>query len=250
LGQVAPDEFIPIAEESGTIDELGAFALHDACRQLARWLREGYDLWVSVNVSVRELHCDRYADRVLDVVRAYQVPPSRLVLEVTEHAVAVDVAGVVERLDALRAAGVRVALDDFGSGYSSLGQLRTLPVDILKIDRALIAPPDALPARSTEPLVDVVVRLGRRLDLDVVAEGITDVAQRRILEEAGCRYGQGRLFGAAMAAEHVEALFAPRLSSPPSSPPSGPPSSPSRTPLSIPVQHPGSVDSGREMRQS
>jgi diguanylate cyclase (GGDEF)-like protein len=230
LGQVAPDEFIPIAEESATIDELGAFALHEACRQLARWLCDGFDIWLSVNVSVRELHCELYVDRVLAVLRAHQVPARRLVLEVTEHAVAVDVAGVVDRLDALRVAGVRVALDDFGSGYSSLGQLRTLPVDILKIDRALIAPPDALSARSSEPLVDVVVRLGRRLGLDVVAEGITDVGQRRILEEAGCPYGQGRLFGAAMSAESVEGLFGARVS--------------------VPVQYPGSVDSGREMRQS
>ncbi|HLL67173.1 MAG TPA: bifunctional diguanylate cyclase/phosphodiesterase [Micromonosporaceae bacterium] len=225
LGQVAPDEFIPIAEESDLIDELGAFALSEACRQLALWIRDGHCIWVSVNVSVRELQCERYVGRVTEALRAYRVPPGRIVLEVTEHAVARDLDGLVERLNELRASGVRVALDDFGSGYSSLGQLSTLPVDILKIDRSLLTPPS-----TDAPLVDVVVALGNRLSLDVVAEGITDERQRRLLEQARCRYGQGELFGAAMPAEQVETLFG------------GPPV--------IPAQYSGPVDVSHEMRQS
>jgi diguanylate cyclase (GGDEF)-like protein len=224
LGQVAPDEFIPIAEDSGLIDELGGFALREACRQLSLWLRDGHDLWVSVNVSVHELQCERYVARVVDALQTYRVPPGRVVVEVTEHAVALDMEGLVGRLDELRTAGIRVALDDFGSGYSSLGQLRTLPVDILKIDRTLIEP------AGSAPLIDVVVGLGNRLELDVVAEGITDDVQRGLLERARCRYGQGELFGPAMPAERVEALFG-RV-------------------VTIPVQHAGPVDSNREMRQS
>jgi diguanylate cyclase len=243
LGSVPPDEFIPLAEEAGLIVGLGAFVLHQAVHQLSRWLADGQEIYVAVNVSVRELHTPDYATRVAEVLRGHRVPPERLVVEVTEHAVALDVQQLVERLTTLRAGGVRVALDDFGSGYSSLGQLRTLPVDILKIDRALIAPTGAAPVRFAPPLADVVVQLGNRLGLDVVAEGITDPGQRRVLEEAGCRFAQGDLFGRAMPAERVEALFGAEPVEQPVAPRP-------RTPDDGPVRNMGSVDSGREMRQS
>jgi diguanylate cyclase (GGDEF)-like protein len=230
LGQVTPGEFVPVAEEAGLIAGLGTFVLHEACYQLARWLADGHDVYLSVNASARELHTPEYAVRVAEVLRAHKVPAQRLVIEVTEHAVAIDADQLVERLTALRAGGVRVALDDFGSGYSSLGQLRTLPVDILKIDRSLVAPTEPA-ARFAPPLVDVVVQLGNRLGLDVVAEGVTDEGQRKVLVEAGCRYAQGDLFGRAMPAERVEALFG-------------------TVDRTLPVQNVRSVDSGHEMRQS
>jgi diguanylate cyclase (GGDEF)-like protein len=238
LGTVAPDEFIPLAEDSGLISGLGEFVLHEACHQLSRWLSDGHEIYLAVNVSVRELHNPEYAAQVAEVLRRHRVPPERLVVEVTEHAVALDVQQLVDLLTALRAAGVRVALDDFGSGYSSLGQLRTLPVDILKIDRALIAPTGTAPVRFAPPLADVVVQLGNRLGLDVVAEGITEEGQHKVLEDAGCRYAQGDLFGRPMPAERVEALFGLEP---------------------VPIRHRvtdedvhnvGSVDSGHEMRQS
>ncbi len=238
LGTVSPDEFIPLAEEAGLINGLGAFVLHEACHQLSRWLADGHDVYLAINVSVRELHTPEYAVQVADVLRAHRLPPERVVIEVTEHAVAIEVQQLVDRLTALREGGVRIALDDFGSGYSSLGQLRTLPVDILKIDRALIAPPGAEPVRFVPPLADVVVQLGNRLGLDVVAEGITDEGQRRVLEEAGCRYAQGDLFGRPMPAERVEALFG-----------AGPVPA-QRAAEPEPAQNVGSVDSAHEMRQS
>jgi diguanylate cyclase (GGDEF)-like protein len=222
LGQVPPDEFIPVAEEAGLIQELGGFALREGCAQLARWLGDGHDIWLAVNVSVQELADPEYAGRVADALAAHGAPADRLVVEVTEHEVALDIDQLVSRLTALRHTGVRVALDDFGSGYSSLGQLRTLPVDILKIDRSILAPPAS--ARAT-PLIDVVVRLGNRLGLEVVAEGVADEYQARVLADAGCGYAQGLLFGRSMPAEHVEATF-------------------SR------IQMLGSVDSAREIRQS
>jgi diguanylate cyclase len=206
LGSVRPGEFIPVAEESGLINRVGAWVLDRACRQLAYWLAAGHDVWVSVNVSPRELLAADYAGRVADVLGAYGVPPQRLVLEVTEHAVATDVAELVRRLSALRGTGVRIALDDFGAGYSSLGQLRNLPVDILKIDHALVAEPESRTGTAA-PLVDVVVRLGHRLGLEVLAEGIGTPAQRSVVEEAGCRLGQGSLFGWGVPAEHLEALL-------------------------------------------
>jgi diguanylate cyclase (GGDEF)-like protein len=233
LGVVPPDEFIPLAEESGLIDGLGSYVLHEACHQLARWHSDGHDVWLAVNVSVRELHDDGYVGRVAEALRSHRLPPDRLMLDVTEHAVALDLGQVVERLTALRAAGVRIALDDFGSGYSSLGQLRTLPVDVLKIDRSLLAPAEAAP-----PLIDVVVRLGNRLGLDVVAEGITEPGQCQLLRDAGCRYAQGALFGSAVPAERVEAAFGLDIELPATAVPS------QRS------QDVGPVDSAREMRQS
>jgi len=204
LGAVRPDEFIPVAEESGLINRIGSWVLEQACKQLADWLARGHDVWVSVNLSPKELHAADYAGQVADVLSLYGVPPQRLVLEVTEHAVATDMEELISRLAELRATGVRIALDDFGAGYSSLGQLRTLPVDILKIDHALVAEPESRTGTAA-PLVDVVVRLGHRLGLEVLAEGIGTPAQRAVVEEAGCRLGQGSLFGWGVPAEHLEA---------------------------------------------
>jgi diguanylate cyclase (GGDEF)-like protein len=208
LGQVPPAEFIPVAEECGVIGRLGTWVLHQACHQLSRWLSDGHDVWVSVNVSPRELHAPEYVAQVAEVLEAHRVPPQRLVLEVTEHAVATDVDELVRRLRALRMTGVRIALDDFGAGYSSLGQLRKLPVDILKIDHTLVAEPESSRTGTAAPLVDVVVRLGHRLGLEVIAEGMTEPHQRTVVEEAGCRWGQGGLFGWAVPAEHLEARLA------------------------------------------
>jgi predicted signal transduction protein with EAL and GGDEF domain len=204
LGSVRPDEFIPVAEESGLINRIGSWVLERATRQLSEWLLAGHDVWVSVNLSPKELHAADYAGQVADVLAEHGVPPQRLVLEVTEHAVATDMEELVSRLTELRATGVRIALDDFGAGYSSLGQLRTLPVDILKIDHALVAEPESRTGNAA-PLVDVVVRLGHRLGLEVLAEGIEKPAQREAVEEAGCRLGQGSLFGWGVPAEHLEA---------------------------------------------
>ncbi|MFC3739858.1 putative bifunctional diguanylate cyclase/phosphodiesterase [Paractinoplanes deccanensis] len=204
LGAVRPDEFIPVAEESGLINRIGAWVLEQACVQLADWLSRGHDVWVSVNLSPKELHAVDYAGQVADVLAEHGVPAQRLVLEVTEHAVATDMEELISRLAELRATGVRIALDDFGAGYSSLGQLRTLPVDILKIDHALVAEPESRTGTAA-PLVDVVVRIGHRLGLEVLAEGIGTPAQRAVVEEAGCRLGQGSLFGWGVPAEHLEA---------------------------------------------
>ena len=204
LGAVRPDEFIPVAEETGLISMIGTWVLDQACRQLARWLAGGHDVWVSVNLSPKELHAADYAGQVAGVLERYSVPPQRLVLEVTEHAVATDMDELIRRLCELRSTGVRIALDDFGAGYSSLGQLRNLPVDILKIDHALVAEPESRTGTAA-PLVDVVVRLGHRLGLEVLAEGIGTPAQRAVVEEAGCRLGQGSLFGWGVPAEHLTA---------------------------------------------
>ena len=121
LGSVSPAEFIPIAEGSGLIDDIGRWVMAEACRQLSRWIIDGHRLWLSVNVSVRELHRPDYADQVAALIRLHHVPADRLVLEVTEHAVAIDPDVLITTLAALRDTGLRIALDDFGAGYSVAG---------------------------------------------------------------------------------------------------------------------------------
>ncbi|MGX4656172.1 putative bifunctional diguanylate cyclase/phosphodiesterase [Micromonospora sp. SCSIO 07396] len=241
LGNVRPDEFIPLAEECGMIAKLGAWVLHQACWQLSRWLADGHDVWVSVNVSPRELHAPEYVVQVAEALRAHHVPPQRLVLEVTEHAVATDLDELIRRLTALRRTGVRIALDDFGAGYSSLGQLRRLPIDILKIDHSLVAEhepvrPVGRDGPAFAPMVDIVMRLGHQFGLEVIAEGVTNPAELAAVVAAGCRFGQGALFGWGVPAEHLEAMLeaatspgARPASAPPAPPP--PPLRPTPSPL-------------------
>ncbi|MGY0003625.1 putative bifunctional diguanylate cyclase/phosphodiesterase [Micromonospora sp. I033] len=230
LGNVRPDEFIPLAEECGMISKLGAWVLHQACYQLSRWLADGHDVWVSVNVSPRELHAPEYVVQVADALRAHHVPPQRLVLEVTEHAVATDLDELIRRLTALRLTGVRIALDDFGAGYSSLGQLRRLPIDILKIDHSLVAEhepvrPVGRDGPAFAPMVDIVMRLGHQLGLEVIAEGVTTPAELAAVVAAGCRFGQGAAFGWGVPAEHLEAMLE-AATSPGNRPTSVPPAPP------------------------
>jgi diguanylate cyclase len=260
LGNVRPYEFIPLAEECGMISELGDWVLSEACRQLSRWLGAGHDVWLSVHVSPLELDVPSYAQRVIEALRVHDVPPQRLVLEITEHAMPSDVDEFARRLCWLRSTGVRIALDDFGAGYSSLGQLRRLPIDLLKIDQSLVAITDdgwtAGDVRSA-PLVDVVVRLGHRLGLEVIAEGVSNEAELGAVTKAGCRFGQGQLFGWGVPAEHFEAILeaaSPRnptlsdrsliraITPPPWADP--PPASNGA------AQYVGPVDSAREIRQA
>ncbi|GGM37383.1 hypothetical protein GCM10011608_22470 [Micromonospora sonchi] len=271
LGNVRPDEFIPLAEECGMIAKLGAWVLHQACRQLSRWLAEGHDVWVSVNVSPRELHASEYVVQVAEALRAHHVPPQRLVLEVTEHAVATDLDELIRRLTALRLTGVRIALDDFGAGYSSLGQLRRLPIDILKIDHGLVAEhepvrPVGRDGPAFAPMVDIVMRLGHQFGLEVIAEGVTTRTELAAVVAAGCRFGQGALFGWGVPAEHLEAMLEaatspgarPRRPTPAPRPEKGASEQVRPGAAGVPArdaprtvdQNVGSVDSSREMRQA
>ncbi len=211
LGTVLPAELVPVAEQLGVIGEVGTWVVDTACRQLAAWRRDGLGVWVSINVSARQLATHDLLAGLMSAVNGYGVPADRLTVEIAEPAVGTDLSTVVTQLAGLRALGVRTAVDHFGAGQTSLAYLRRLPVDLLKIDSALFVEPAGRSGHAgpgpTAPLIDVVVSLGRRLGMEIVAEGLEQEPQLELVRGAGCRYGQGYLFGRPAPAEHVEAYL-------------------------------------------
>ncbi|MCI2239473.1 EAL domain-containing protein [Paenibacillus sp. TRM 82003] len=208
-GLVRPDAFVPVAERSDLVCDLGRWALREAAAQLLRWDAEGGEragLAVAVNVSGRHLASPRLLDDVVEALAAARLDPARLTVEITET-VLVDEPLALEHLRALRGAGVRVAIDDFGTGYTSIGQLSRLPVDVLKIDRSLVASIDA----GHAALVRLVVSAAHSFGLGVVAEGVEEPHQLAQLVATRCDAAQGHLFGRAVPPEH---LATPRLPAP------------------------------------
>jgi EAL domain-containing protein (putative c-di-GMP-specific phosphodiesterase class I) len=208
LGLVGPDRFIPLAEGNGQIVPIGRWVLLDACRTAARW-QEAYPaeppLSMAVNVSARQLAADDLVHHVAEALADSGLPPSSLVLELTETSLIHDPLAVTGRLRDLRALGVRLAVDDFGTGYSSLSHLRQFPIDILKIDRSFvdaITDGDELPA-----ILRGLLDLSRTLDLETVAEGIESDAQRERLRDENCELGQGFLFAHPLPADEAEELL-------------------------------------------
>lgn len=191
--ELPPGEFIPIAEESGLIVEMGAWVLREACRQMQFWNASGYpDACISVNVSVMQLAHAGFEQFVLDVLDETGLDPSRLELELTETALVKDTGNSANVLNRLRSKGILIALDDFGTGYSPMQYLHQLPVDIVKIDQVFVRDLDDVP--SSLPLVEGMVKLARGLNLQVVAEGVETEAQFEILRQAGFGKAQGNLF--------------------------------------------------------
>ncbi len=194
-GFVRPDVFIPLAERSGLIDDLGRFALVRAASQAVGWGKDLGAVSVSVNVSAHQVKRPDFADSVLHALEAAALPATRLVLELTETSVLETGeagVGVVDQLEQLRGFGVRVALDDFGTGYASLTYLNHLPVDVLKIDRSFVVGMRAGDHQRT--VISSMIALGRRLGLDIVAEGIEDADVADELAEEGVTHGQGYLW--------------------------------------------------------
>jgi len=190
LGEVPPSRFIPIAETSGLIHELGLWTIEQACRDLVTWRSANrVGAYVSVNLSRLQLDNDQFAPTVVRLLHTLGLEPSALMLEVTEGAL------LVERsrrsLRQLRSHGVRVAIDDFGTGYSSLSQLRELPADIVKIDQSFLRPRGDT---SADPvLLRAIIRLAQTLQLATICEGIETLGQLSDLRSSGCCYGQGNL---------------------------------------------------------
>jgi diguanylate cyclase (GGDEF)-like protein/PAS domain S-box-containing protein len=193
-GEIGPDEFIPLAEETGVIVPLGQWVLAEACAEGAR-LRHahGYDVQIAVNVSARQLHHADFLDHVRDALARSGLPPSALTLELTESALLTSGERVAETLAALKQTGIVLALDDFGTGYASLSYLQQFPFDVVKIDRSFTAKIDGTAADPV--LLKGIIDLGNALQLNLVAEGIETAEQHRTVRRLGCHRAQGFYFG-------------------------------------------------------
>ncbi len=202
LGMVPPASFIPLAEESGLIEALGTWVIHEACRQTREWLDVGIDpKQVSVNLSPRQFQRGKLVDTVQRALDNAGLPPERLTLEITESIIMRNPDEARKILTELREMGVRVAIDDFGSGYSSLAYLKLFPLDTLKIDRAFITP---LPDDSdSAAIVEAVVAMSRKLKLVVVAEGVETAEQSSFLRSIGCDVAQGFLYSRPLPADKL-----------------------------------------------
>jgi len=206
-GQVGPAEFIPLAEESGLIVQLGRWVLVEACRQARAWQDQSMgSMTISVNLSGRQLEQPDLVDDVASALAQSSLDPRLLTLEITESVLLRDVEMVIARLRALKELGVRLAIDDFGTGYSSLSYLRQFPVDVLKIDRSFVVGVDG--GEAALALVRSIVSLGQTMGLVTVAEGIEDVSQLDGLRSAGARYGQGYLYARPMESWAISEILA------------------------------------------
>jgi EAL domain-containing protein (putative c-di-GMP-specific phosphodiesterase class I) len=190
-GVIQPDAFIPVLEANGLIVPVGKWVLDTACDQGARWLEQGHRIDLSVNLSGRQLEQAQIVDDVRSALETSGLSPDVLVLELTETSLMHDVETVVGRLELLKSLGLRLAIDDFGMGYSSISYLQQFPVDILKIDQSFVSRITDAPASAA--LVHTVVQLAKALGLVTVAEGIETEEQRTLLHSERVDYGQGYL---------------------------------------------------------
>ncbi|MCW2693084.1 MAG: bifunctional diguanylate cyclase/phosphodiesterase [Mycobacterium sp.] len=211
-GLLPPAALLPLVEEAGRLADLGHYVLERACRQTARWRQTGGPAEVAVNVAVQELLDPAFVPRLREVLRDSGLPAEALVLEVTESSFAEDATQVLRSLEQARELGVRVAVDDFGTGYSSLSRLRRIPADILKVDRSFVQ--DLAVDPGALPIVRVILALAAALGLRVIAEGVEEPHQARLLADLGCEYAQGFLYGRPVPPEQVPGGVAPGVPAP------------------------------------
>jgi diguanylate cyclase (GGDEF)-like protein/PAS domain S-box-containing protein len=201
-GRVPPDAFIPVAEETGLIVELGLWIVEEACRQLIAWRDAGRDWYLSINISGRQIPDGLTPAKIAEVVQQFGVDPHRLVLEITEGVLLADVNKALDWLTQVRALGFGLYLDDFGTGYSSLSYLKRFPVDTVKIDKSFVH--DMGVNQSDRALVAAIIAMAQSLGLQVVAEGVEDETQLNLLRDMGCRRVQGYYFSKPVAAEEFD----------------------------------------------
>jgi diguanylate cyclase (GGDEF)-like protein/PAS domain S-box-containing protein len=207
-GLVPPGEFIPLAEESGIIDEIGEWVLFESCRQMVAWQADGLLVpRVAVNLSAQQLEHEDLAVSVRAALEAADIAPERLELEVTESMIMRHAEAAAAVLGDLRRLGVELAMDDFGTGHSSLAQLRRLPLRRLKIDISFVRDIGQDPA--AEAIIRAIIAMARSLGLQTVAEGVEQEDQHAFLRDAGCDIGQGYLYGRPVPAEEFRAAWGP-----------------------------------------
>jgi EAL domain-containing protein (putative c-di-GMP-specific phosphodiesterase class I) len=206
---LGPEEFIPVAEETGLIRELGWWNLREACRQISVWragLATHRELTISVNLSAKQFLQPNLVEDIRKLVLELALPPEALKLEITESTVMADPSGAVEMLQQIKSLGIRLAIDDFGTGYSSLSYLHRFPLDTLKIDRSFIS--GMGDEGEGMEIARTILPMANNLRLDVVAEGVETIQQVAMLKKLHCKYGQGFYFSRPLSAEGTAALLA------------------------------------------
>ncbi len=190
LGQVSPDRYIPVAEETGLIHAIGKWVLNEACLCLRTWQDNQirFSGHLSVNVSAWQFANPEFVSLVTGILSVYNIKPHQVVLELTETALLYDIQETIDKLAQLQKHGIRIAIDDFGTGYSSLAYLKDMAMDILKIDKAFIS---ELSRENEHPLVESIIAMGQHMNLEVIAEGVETEEQWNILRELGCETFQG-----------------------------------------------------------
>ena len=207
-GVILPSDFIPLAEETNLIIEIGEWVLDKVCEDFRVWQRSvGSPGRVSVNLSLKQLKQINFINRISSIFRAHEISPTSLELEITETTLMENPERTIKLLDQLYGLGLHLAIDDFGTGYSSLSALQQFPISTLKIDKSFVRNVATNPEDAT--IVDTIIKMGRNLNMDVVAEGVEVEAQLAFLQKLGCTYVQGLLFGDPMSADnYLELLLA------------------------------------------
>jgi EAL domain-containing protein (putative c-di-GMP-specific phosphodiesterase class I) len=207
-GLVPPNQFIPLAEETGLILPIGQWVLECACSQLKEWakLPVTRDLVLAVNVSAKQFRQLDFAAQVLETVQRYGIDPTRLKLELTESMLQENIEDTISIMKILKERGLRFSLDDFGTGYSSLQYIKRLPLDQLKIDQSFVR--DLTVGIDDRAIVSAIIAMAKSMNLDVIAEGVETEEQRQMLLKKGCSRYQGYLFSKPVPIEQFEAELA------------------------------------------
>lgn len=206
LGMVPPDQFIPLAEQNGSIIGIGEWVLDQACRQLREWHDQGFsELRMAVNLSTVQLHHNELPRVVNNLLQAYRLPPRSLELEVTETGLMEDISTAAQHLLSLRRSGALIAIDDFGTGYSSLSYLKSLPLDKIKIDKSFVQ--DLLDDDDDATIVRAIIQLGKSLGMQVIAEGVETVEQESYIIAQGCHEGQGYHYSKPLSARELTSFL-------------------------------------------
>jgi EAL domain-containing protein (putative c-di-GMP-specific phosphodiesterase class I) len=207
-GTISPIDFIPVLETSGMIIDVGQWVVEESCKTLERWNELG--LWregtrLSINISPRQFRRNAFVDDVVQTLNKHKIPANSLDMEITEGIVIQRVDEAITTMTVLSEYGISFSLDDFGTGYSSISYLKRLPVSTLKIDKGFVR--DIIEDRNDRVLVETIITMGRLLDMELVAEGVEQTDQLKILQQFGCHYYQGFLSSPAVSIEKFEDIL-------------------------------------------